>query len=149
MDASQTTEIQAPGLGRKIGLAWAALAWERTSRPLLLAGLGFLGLAGVAVGAHAGLVAGTVGLMQLDRPIARSLQDSSLQAHRFLRDRADEIKVPVVITGGWWDIFQRGEPLLFEKMKNSPHKVWFQMPRYHSAPDPSIWANISRPTKRA
>ena len=28
MDASQTTEIQAPGLGRKIGLAWAALAWE-------------------------------------------------------------------------------------------------------------------------
>src|SRR5260370_16447546 len=28
MDASQTTEIRAPGLGRKIGLAWAALAWE-------------------------------------------------------------------------------------------------------------------------
>ena len=28
MDASQTTAIQAPGLGRKIGLAWAALAWE-------------------------------------------------------------------------------------------------------------------------
>src|SRR5437762_12213606 len=28
MDASQTTMIQAPGLGRKIGLAWTALAWE-------------------------------------------------------------------------------------------------------------------------
>src|SRR5262249_11132999 len=28
MDASQTTMIQAPGLTRKIGLAWAALAWE-------------------------------------------------------------------------------------------------------------------------
>jgi len=29
MDASQTTPtIQAPGLGRKVGLAWAALAWE-------------------------------------------------------------------------------------------------------------------------
>ncbi|MFI5000769.1 MAG: TIGR02302 family protein [Reyranellales bacterium] len=28
MDASQTTPIQAPGLERKIGLAWAALAWE-------------------------------------------------------------------------------------------------------------------------
>src|SRR5258705_8148518 len=28
MDASQTTTIQAPGLGRKIGLAWAVLAWE-------------------------------------------------------------------------------------------------------------------------
>ena len=28
MDASQTTPFEAPGLGRKIGLAWAALAWE-------------------------------------------------------------------------------------------------------------------------
>src|SRR3981189_2100531 len=28
MEGSQTAEIQAPGLGRKIGLAWAALAWE-------------------------------------------------------------------------------------------------------------------------
>src|SRR5262245_47319921 len=28
MDASQTTLIPAPGVGRKIGLAWAALAWE-------------------------------------------------------------------------------------------------------------------------
>lgn len=29
MDASQTTPtIKAPGLGRKIGLAWAAVAWE-------------------------------------------------------------------------------------------------------------------------
>ena len=28
MDASQTSTIQAPGLGRKIGVAWAVLAWE-------------------------------------------------------------------------------------------------------------------------
>jgi uncharacterized protein (TIGR02302 family) len=28
MDASQTAMIQAPGLSRKIGLAWAVLAWE-------------------------------------------------------------------------------------------------------------------------
>ena len=28
MDASQTTPFQAPGLSRKIGLAWLALAWE-------------------------------------------------------------------------------------------------------------------------
>lgn len=32
---------------------WAALVWERTSRPLLLAGLGLLGLAGVVIGAVA------------------------------------------------------------------------------------------------
>jgi len=28
MNASQTTTLQAPGLSRKLGLAWAALAWE-------------------------------------------------------------------------------------------------------------------------
>jgi uncharacterized protein (TIGR02302 family) len=28
MDASQTPPFDAPGLGRKVGLAWAALAWE-------------------------------------------------------------------------------------------------------------------------
>ena len=28
MDASQTTTFQAPGLSRKISLAWLALAWE-------------------------------------------------------------------------------------------------------------------------
>ena len=28
MDASQTTSFQAPGLSRKISLAWLALAWE-------------------------------------------------------------------------------------------------------------------------
>ena len=32
---------------------WAALVWERTPRPLLLVGLGFLGLAGAALGALA------------------------------------------------------------------------------------------------
>src|SRR3982750_2055813 len=40
-----------------------------------------------------GLVAGTIGLMQLDRPIAEALQDSSLQSHRSLRDGADVIKL--------------------------------------------------------
>jgi putative CocE/NonD family hydrolase len=56
--------------------------------------------------------------------------------------RIASLRIPVAWVGGWWDIFQRGEPLLFEKMKNSPHKVWFQMPRYHSAPDPSIWTDM-------
>ena len=30
--------------------------------------------------------------------------------------RADQIRVPVALTGGWWDIFQRGEPLLYEQL---------------------------------
>jgi putative CocE/NonD family hydrolase len=52
--------------------------------------------------------------------------------------RAAEIRVPVVIQGGWRDIFQRGEPLLFESLVNSPHKMLFMSDHYHvsSGPDP-------------
>ena len=43
MDASQTTTFQAPGLSRKIGLAWAALAWE-SLWPRLVPVLSFVAL---------------------------------------------------------------------------------------------------------
>src|SRR3954469_4781642 len=33
------------------------------------------------------------------------------------------LRIPVAWTGGWWDIFQRGEPLLFEALTGSPDKV--------------------------
>ncbi|HMK01661.1 MAG TPA: DUF4175 family protein, partial [Reyranella sp.] len=55
MDASQTTEIQAPGLGRKIGLAWAALAWEGLW-PRLVPLLAFVAL--FIAAAHLDLFAG-------------------------------------------------------------------------------------------
>src|SRR5258708_18192934 len=55
MDASQTTEIQAPGLGRKIGLAWAALAWEGLW-PRLMPLLAFVAL--FIAAAHLDLFAG-------------------------------------------------------------------------------------------
>jgi putative CocE/NonD family hydrolase len=55
--------------------------------------------------------------------------------------RLASLRVPVALVGGWWDIFQRGQPLLFEKLANSPDKVWFQSPRYHGA-DPAIWAQM-------
>src|ERR1700709_273731 len=55
MDASQTTEIQAPGLGRKIGLAWAALAWEGLW-PRLVPLLAFVAL--FVAAAHLDLFAG-------------------------------------------------------------------------------------------
>ncbi len=45
--------------------------------------------------------------------------------------RASEIDVPVVIEGGWWDLFQRGEPLLWESLRNSPDRVLFMSPHYH------------------
>jgi len=49
---------------------------------------------------------------------------------------AGEIKVPVVISGGWWDLFQRGEPLLWESLRNSPDRVLFMSPHYHITEGP-------------
>ncbi|MDX6641651.1 MAG: uncharacterized protein QOF12_2662 [Solirubrobacteraceae bacterium] len=53
--------------------------------------------------------------------------------------RIASLRIPVMWQGGWWDIFQRGEPLLYEKLVHSPDKVWFQTPNYHSATDAAIW----------
>src|SRR5882672_10689456 len=55
MDASQTTTLQAPGLSRKIGLAWAALAWEGLW-PRLVPALAFVAL--FIAAAHLDLFAG-------------------------------------------------------------------------------------------
>ena len=56
--------------------------------------------------------------------------------------RLSSLRIPVMWQGGWWDIFQRGEPLLFEKLVNSPDRVWFQTPNYHSSSDPTEWAQM-------
>ncbi len=53
-------------------------------------------------------------------------------------DRADQLEIPVVITGGWWDIFQRGEPLLYEQLKHSPNKKLFMSPHYHTGGGPAM-----------
>ena len=50
--------------------------------------------------------------------------------------RAAEIKVPVVIQGGWYDLFQRGEPLLWESLKDSPDRVLIMSPHYHITKGP-------------
>jgi uncharacterized protein len=52
--------------------------------------------------------------------------------------RAAEIKVPVVIQGGWYDLFQRGEPLLWESLKNSPDRVLIMSPHYHITKGPEL-----------
>jgi putative CocE/NonD family hydrolase len=56
--------------------------------------------------------------------------------------RINTLRIPVAWTGGWWDIFQRGEPLLYEKMTHSPDKVWFQTPNYHGAPNATAWGQL-------
>jgi uncharacterized protein len=52
--------------------------------------------------------------------------------------RAGEITVPVVIQGGWWDLFQRGEPLLWESLKHSPDRVLIMSPHYHITSGPPM-----------
>jgi putative CocE/NonD family hydrolase len=52
--------------------------------------------------------------------------------------RAAEIDVPVVIQGGWWDLFQRGEPLLWEALRHSPDRVLFMSPHYHISQGPAM-----------
>ncbi len=51
--------------------------------------------------------------------------------------RAGEIKVPVVIQGGWYDLFQRGEPLLWESLTHSPDRVLIMSPHYHITSGPN------------
>ena len=51
--------------------------------------------------------------------------------------RAGEIKVPVVIQGGFYDLFQRGEPLLWEALKHSADRVLIMSPHYHITQGPA------------
>ncbi|MCW2967680.1 MAG: hydrolase, CocE/NonD family [Solirubrobacteraceae bacterium] len=53
-------------------------------------------------------------------------------------DRAGQIRVPVVIQGGWWDIFQRGEPRLYEQLTHSPYKKLIMSPHYHTTSGPAM-----------
>jgi uncharacterized protein len=50
---------------------------------------------------------------------------------------ARELTIPVVVQGGWWDLFQRGEPLLWESLKHSPDRVLFMSPHYHVSAGPA------------
>jgi uncharacterized protein len=52
--------------------------------------------------------------------------------------RASAITVPVVIQGGWYDLFQRGEPLLWESLRNSRDRVLIMSPHYHVTNGPPL-----------
>jgi putative CocE/NonD family hydrolase len=51
---------------------------------------------------------------------------------------AGELTIPVVVQGGWWDLFQRGEPLLWESLKHSTDRVLFMSPHYHTTSGPEM-----------
>lgn len=55
-------------------------------------------------------------------------------------ERIKSLTIPVAMTGGWWDIFQRGEPLLWEGLTNSKQRKLWMMPQYHGGPDATSWA---------
>jgi uncharacterized protein len=55
-------------------------------------------------------------------------------------ERIRKLTIPVALTGGWWDLFQRGEPLLWESLTNSRRRVLWMTPNYHGNPDPDAWA---------
>jgi uncharacterized protein len=46
--------------------------------------------------------------------------------------------VPVVIQGGWYDLFQRGEPLLWESLRKSRDRVLIMSPHYHITGGPPL-----------
>ncbi len=69
---------------------------------------------------------------------AESSYDGPFYRERSPVVRAGEIKVPVVIQGGWYDIFQRGEPLLWESLKHSRDRVLFMSPHYHTTEGPAM-----------
>src|SRR3954453_24216366 len=78
------------------------------------------------------------------RPVDATLGGESAYDGPFYRlrspvERIKSIRVPVAWTGGWWDIFQRGEPLLYEQMTNTPAKKFWMIPQYHGGPDATIW----------
>lgn len=54
-------------------------------------------------------------------------------------ERIKQLEIPVAWTGGWWDIFQRGEPLLYEKMTRSKQRKFWMLPMYHGAPTAATW----------
>lgn len=51
---------------------------------------------------------------------------------------AASLRIPVVIQGGWYDLFQRGEPLLYTSLTHSPHKMLFMSPHYHITSGPGL-----------
>ena len=53
-------------------------------------------------------------------------------------ERAAQLDIPVVVQGGWWDIFQRGEPLLYEQLTSSPNKKLIMSPHYHVDDGPGL-----------
>jgi putative CocE/NonD family hydrolase len=58
--------------------------------------------------------------------------DSKMLRLRSPAEKASKIKGAVFYTGGWFDIFQRGEAYLFNTFTNAEKVVWVQDATYHA-----------------
>jgi putative CocE/NonD family hydrolase len=58
--------------------------------------------------------------------------DSKMLRLRSPVTQASKVKAAVFYTGGWFDIFQRGEPFLFNSFTNAEKVVWVQDSTYHA-----------------
>jgi uncharacterized protein (TIGR02302 family) len=144
MDASQTPPIDAPGLGRKIGLAWAALAWEGLwPRLMPLAALVVLFVAaahfdlfgGLDPWVHTGILAGlglgfvAIGWWQFrsfrwpvrDAAIRRLELDSAV-AHRPLVAVQDQLAAGAAdpMASALWQAHRRREAERLAALRNKP-----------------------------
>jgi putative CocE/NonD family hydrolase len=63
--------------------------------------------------------------------------DSPMQRFRSPAEQGAKIRAAVFWTGGWFDIFQRGEPFLWRALSATPPggKKWVQAPIYHTGGD--------------
>ena len=60
---------------------------------------------------------------------------------------ADQIDVPTFVVGGWWDLFQRGEPLIYNQLKLPPGRKQLLMgPWYHITAGKGLGAKDTPPT---
>jgi uncharacterized protein (TIGR02302 family) len=144
MDASQTTPIAAPGLGRKIALAWAVLAWEGLwprLMPLLAAVALFVAaahldlFAGLDAWVHSGVLAALVlalaglGWWQFRRfawPLresaVRRLEQDSGVPHRPLVAVQDRLATGEhdPMAAALWDAHRRREATRLARLANKP-----------------------------
>ena len=76
----------------------------------------------------------------LGRVVTGDHYDGKFWQDRSPSARASTITAPVAVIGGWYDIFQRGEPLLVQAMTRSKHSKLWMGPSYHQGIPAAAWA---------
>ncbi len=81
----------------------------------------------------------------LDGKFGKATDDGDFWAVRSPVETAKDIKVPTFIIGGTNDIFQRGEPLLYEQLKNNVNTKLVMVPGAHVQAILNAMGNKNKP----